>query len=61
MAFDGQVLNTPSGVERPVSEALLMAYAGVHAPLPTETVVSPNGDGVAESQSSPTSSSGRRP
>ena len=51
MAFEGQVLNRPSGTtERPVSEALLMAYAGVHAPLPMETVVSPNGDGVAESQ-----------
>jgi hypothetical protein len=51
MAFEGQVLNRPSGTtERPVSEALLMVYAGVHAPLPTETVVSPNGDGVAESQ-----------
>jgi hypothetical protein len=51
MAFDGQLLNRPSGsTERPVSEALLMVYAGVHVPLPKEAVVSPNGDGVAESQ-----------
>ena len=27
-----------------------MVYSGVHAPLPTTTVVSPNGDNVAESQ-----------
>ena len=50
MAFDGQLLNTPSGAERPVSEALLMVYSGIHAPLPSTTVVSPNGDNVAESQ-----------
>ena len=28
MAFDGQLLNLPSGAERPVSEALLMVYSG---------------------------------
>ena len=50
MAFDGQLLNRPSGAERPVSEALLMVYSGVQAPLPGVSVVSPNGDGVAESQ-----------
>jgi flagellar hook assembly protein FlgD len=51
MAFDGQLLNRPSGTgERPVSEALLMVYSGVHAPLPGVSVVSPNGDGVAETQ-----------
>jgi hypothetical protein len=50
MAFDGQLLNVPSGAERPVAEALLMVYSGVHAPLPTTTVLSPNGDNVAESQ-----------
>lgn len=51
MAFDGQLLNRPSGsTERPVSEALLMVYAGVQVPLPKEAVISPNGDGVAESQ-----------
>jgi Phosphodiester glycosidase/FlgD Ig-like domain len=50
MAFDGQLLNRPSGAERPVSEALLVVYSGVHAPLPGVSVVSPNGDGVAETQ-----------
>ena len=51
MAFDGQLLSRPSGTEeRAVSEAVLMVYSGIHAPLPSETVVSPNGDGVAESQ-----------
>jgi hypothetical protein len=51
MAFDGQLLNRPSGTsERAVSNALLMTYSGVHAPLPGVTVVSPNGDGAAESQ-----------
>ena len=50
MAFDGQLLNRPSGAERPVSEALLMVYAGVHAPLPSASVISPNGDDVAETQ-----------
>lgn len=51
MAFDGQLLSRPSGsTERPVSEALLMVYSGVHVPLPKESVVSPNGDGTAESQ-----------
>ncbi len=46
MAFDGNVLNRPSGgVERPISTALAFAYTGAfaRAPLP---VVSPNGDGV---------------
>ncbi|HEU0304350.1 MAG TPA: phosphodiester glycosidase family protein [Gaiellaceae bacterium] len=52
MAFDGKLLNRPSdGRERPVSEALLVAYTGVQAPLPAVSVLSPNGDGVAESQS----------
>ena len=46
MAFDGTVLNRPSGgAERPISTALAFAYTGAfaRAPLP---VVSPNGDGV---------------
>jgi hypothetical protein len=52
MAFDGQLLNRPSGAsgERAVSEALLVGYAGVQAPLPAVQVLSPNGDGVAETQ-----------
>jgi exopolysaccharide biosynthesis protein len=51
MAFDGSVLNSPSdGRERPVSTALMLQYYGVYAPPPLESVVSPNGDGVAEEQ-----------
>jgi hypothetical protein len=52
MAFDGQLLNRPSGTggERAVSEALLVGYSGIHAPLPAVSVLSPNGDGVAETQ-----------
>ncbi len=51
IAFDGSVLNAPSdGRERPISTALMLQYYGVFAPPPLEPVVSPNGDGVAESQ-----------
>jgi len=32
VAFDGRLLNRPSGGERPVKEALLVQYAGVYAP-----------------------------
>jgi hypothetical protein len=53
MAFDGELLNRPSdpGGERPVADGLFVFYSGVHAPAPSEPVVSPNGDGVAEAQS----------
>jgi hypothetical protein len=51
LAFEGTVLNSPSdGRERAVSTALMLQYFGVYAPPPLETVVSPNGDGVAEEQ-----------
>jgi flagellar hook assembly protein FlgD len=52
MAFDGTLLNRPSdpGGERAVAEALLVLYYGVYAPPPEQAVVSPNGDGVAETQ-----------
>ncbi len=51
MAFEGTVLNSPSdGRERAVSTALMLQYYGVYAPPPLEAVVSPNGDGVAETQ-----------
>jgi exopolysaccharide biosynthesis protein len=51
LAFEGQVLNSPSdGRERAVSTALLLQYYGVYTPPPLEPVVSPNGDGVAETQ-----------
>ena len=53
MAFDGQLLNRPSdkGGERSVAEALLVAYTGVYVPPAPAPVLSPNGDGVAESES----------
>ena len=51
LAFDGTVLNRPSdGRERPISTAVMLQYYGVYAPPPLEEVVSPNGDGVAETQ-----------
>jgi len=51
MAFDGNLLSRPSGAgEGPLSQGLLVSYAGVYAPLPVEPVLSPNGDGVAETQ-----------
>jgi hypothetical protein len=51
LAFGGVVLNRPSdGRERPISTAVMLQYYGVFAPPPLEQVVSPNGDGVAETQ-----------
>jgi hypothetical protein len=51
MAFDGTVLNTPSdSAERPVSDAVMLFYYGAFLPEPASEVVSPNGDGVAETQ-----------
>ena len=50
MAFDGQLLSTPLGPERPIGDALLASYGGVYVPQPLEPVLSPNGDGIAERQ-----------
>ena len=51
MAFDGTLLNHPSGAaERPISTALLFQYTGVFV-QPAVSVVSPDGDGVADRQS----------
>ena len=51
LAFDGTLLNRPSdGHERPIATALMLLYSGVYAPPPKVTVVSPNGDGVDDSQ-----------
>jgi hypothetical protein len=52
LAFDGKLLNRPSdpGGERPVAETLAVLYTGVYAPPPALSVVSPNGDGIAEKQ-----------
>ena len=52
MAFDGKLLNRPSdpGGERGVADGLFVFYYGVQAPEPATDVLSPNGDGVDESQ-----------
>lgn len=51
MAFDGTLLTRPSGgAEAPISDALVLAYAGVYAAPPSAAVLSPNGDGVADTQ-----------
>ena len=50
MAFDGQLLSTPLGAERPIGDALLASYGGVYVPPPLEPVLSPNGDGIADKQ-----------
>ena len=51
MAFDGDLLTRPSaGVEQPIGDALVLAYTGVYAAAPVAAVVSPNGDGVDDTQ-----------
>ena len=51
IAFDGTLLSRPSaGVEQPVSDALLLSYNGVYAAPPATDVLSPNGDGVDDTQ-----------
>ena len=52
MAFDGALLSRPSdrAGERAISDALLVFYEGVYAPLPAVPVLSPNGDGFGERQ-----------
>ena len=52
MAFDGQLLAGPpsDGREIAVSDALIVGYTGVYVPPPAEPVLSPNGDGVDETQ-----------
>src|SRR5215208_603180 len=53
LAFEGRLLNRPAdpGGERPIAESLNVFYYGVHVPELPETVISPNGDDVAERQS----------
>ncbi len=51
MAFDGTLLTRPTGGdERPLADALLLAYTGVYAAPPAVGVLSPNGDGVDDAQ-----------
>jgi hypothetical protein len=52
MAFDGRLLSTPPPAGAPaLADALLLEYAGVVVSPPSAPVVSPNGDGVAETES----------
>ena len=51
MAFDGTLLTRPpSGREVRVSDALVLSYSGVYAAPPSTPVLSPNGDGVGDSE-----------
>ena len=52
MAFDGKLLNRPSdpGGERAIAEALTLFYYGVYAPALPARVLSPNADGVDDTQ-----------
>jgi flagellar hook assembly protein FlgD len=51
MAFDGTLLTRPSAkVEPPIGDALLLSYTGVYAAPPSSDVVSPNGDGVDDTE-----------
>jgi flagellar hook assembly protein FlgD len=49
MSFDGSLLSRPSGkAESEVADALVVLYTGVYVPAPSDSVISPNGDGVAD-------------
>ena len=50
MAFDGDLLTRPSSGEQPIADALLLSYTGVYAAQPSALVVSPNGDGVDDTE-----------
>jgi hypothetical protein len=51
MAFDGALLTRPSAkAEQPIGDALLLSYTGVYAAPPSSDVVSPNGDGVDDTE-----------
>ncbi|HEX5245523.1 MAG TPA: phosphodiester glycosidase family protein [Gaiellaceae bacterium] len=51
MAFDGALLTRPATkAEQPIGDALLLSYTGVYAAPPSSDVVSPNGDGVDDTE-----------
>ncbi|HZT84183.1 MAG TPA: phosphodiester glycosidase family protein [Gaiellaceae bacterium] len=51
MAFDGNLLTRPStGIQGKVSDALVLSYSGVYAAPPSSAVLSPNGDGVDDTE-----------
>jgi hypothetical protein len=51
IAFEGGLLTRPSGRRLPrVSDALVLSYTGVYAAPPSTPVLSPNGDGVGDTE-----------
>jgi phosphodiester glycosidase len=48
MAFDGAPLTRAA--EQPISDALLLSYTGVYAAEPSAATLSPNGDGVDDTE-----------
>jgi flagellar hook assembly protein FlgD len=51
IAFDGNLLTRPSaGIQGKVSDALVLSYSGVYAAPPSAAVLSPNGDGVGDTE-----------
>lgn len=51
MAFDGTLLTRPAAkTEQPIGDALILSYTGIYAAPPSSDVVSPNGDGVDDSE-----------
>jgi flagellar hook assembly protein FlgD len=51
LAFDGKLLTRPAnGITPKVSDALVLSYSGVYAAPPSADVLSPNGDGVADTE-----------
>jgi flagellar hook assembly protein FlgD len=52
VAFDGSLLTRPStGTTPKVSDALVLSYSGIYAAEPSAPVLSPNGDGVGDTES----------
>jgi hypothetical protein len=51
VTFDGSLLTRPSTGTTPlVSDALVLSYSGIYAPQPSTPVLSPNGDGVGDTE-----------
>jgi flagellar hook assembly protein FlgD len=51
IAFDGTMLTRSSGGITPkVSDALVLSYSGIYAAPPSTAVLSPNGDGVGDTE-----------
>jgi hypothetical protein len=51
IAFDGALLTRPAtGSEARISDALVLSYTGAYAAPPSTAVLSPNGDGVGDTE-----------